>query len=85
MKYMVVECHPGYAVVLDDDGNFLKVANRKYEVGQLVTEVVPMQAPSRKKTAKWVSTLVAGAGIDATRYPSALRLGLCEDQSGSSD
>ena len=61
MKYMVVECHPGYAVVLDDDGNFLKVANRKYEVGQLVTEVVAMQAPPRKKTAKWVSTLVAAA------------------------
>jgi len=61
MNYMVVECHPGYAVVLDEEGRFLKVANRRYEVGQMVTEVVPMQVPPRKKTAKWVTSLVAAA------------------------
>ena len=61
MNYMVVECHPGYAVVLDEEGRFLKVANRRYEVGQMVTDVVPMQAPPRKKTARWVTSLVAAA------------------------
>ena len=49
MSYMVLECHPGYAVVLDEDGAFLKVANLHYEVGQMVTDVVPMQAAPKKK------------------------------------
>ena len=50
MKYMVLECHPGYAVVLDEDGNFQKVANFHYEVGQMLTEVEPMRTPPRKKS-----------------------------------
>lgn len=61
MKYMVMECHPGYAVVLDEAGNFLKVANCRYEVGQMLTEVVPMQVPTRKRKGKWVASLVAAA------------------------
>lgn len=61
MKYMVVECHPGYAVVLDENGSFLKVANRKYEIGQMLTEVVPMQVPAKKKTGRWVTGLAAMA------------------------
>ena len=24
MSYLVMECHPGYAVLLDEDGRFLK-------------------------------------------------------------
>lgn len=47
MKYLVMECHPGYAVVLDENGRFLKVANRRYEVGQTVADVEPMKTPSR--------------------------------------
>ena len=27
MNYLVMECHPGYAVVLSEDGRFLKAAN----------------------------------------------------------
>lgn len=42
MKYMVMECHPGYAVVMDNAGRFLKVANLHYEVGQTVTSVLKM-------------------------------------------
>lgn len=61
MKYMVVERHPGYAVVLDDDGNFLKVANRKYEIGQMLTEIVPMQVPTKRKMGRWVTGLAAMA------------------------
>lgn len=43
MKYLVVECHTAYAVVLDDEGRFLKVVNFDYEVGQMVDEVVEMK------------------------------------------
>ncbi len=43
MKYVVMECHPAYAVVLDQQGHFLRVANQHFEVGQTVTDVIPMQ------------------------------------------
>ena len=61
MNYMVLECHPGYAVVLDEEGHFLKVANRQYEVGQMVTDVVQMQVPPKKKAKKWIYSLAAMA------------------------
>lgn len=44
MKYLVMECGTAYAVVLDEDGTFLRVANMGYEVGQTVTSVVPAKA-----------------------------------------
>lgn len=34
MKYLVMECTLGYAVVLDSNGRFLRVPNLGYEVGQ---------------------------------------------------
>ena len=40
MKYLVMECHRSYAVVLDSKGRFLKVANMNYEVGQQVDYVI---------------------------------------------
>ena len=46
MKYLVMECRPGYAVLLDEEGRFLKAANRNYQVGQTVTEVVEMRLAS---------------------------------------
>lgn len=61
MKYMVLECHPGYAVVLDEEGRFLKVANRQYEIGQMIEDVLPMQVPPKKKAKKWIYSLVAAA------------------------
>ena len=27
MSYLVMECHPGYAVLLDEEGRFFKAAN----------------------------------------------------------
>ena len=36
MSYLVMECHPGYAVLLDEEGRFLKAANLRYETGQTV-------------------------------------------------
>ena len=40
MKYLVMETHPAYAVVLDERGRFLKTANLHYQVGQTVQDVV---------------------------------------------
>ncbi len=39
MKYLVMECTLGYAVVLDSDGRFLRVPNLGYEVGQELEHV----------------------------------------------
>lgn len=52
MKYMVMECHPGYAVVMDNAGRFLKVANLHYEVGQTVTSVLEMKNTDASSAAK---------------------------------
>ncbi len=41
MTYLVMECGTSYAVVLDAEGRYLRVANRGYEVGQTVTDVIP--------------------------------------------
>ena len=65
MKYLVMACHTGYAVVLDEDGRFLKVANRRYAVGQTVTDVVQMRVPPAEppaqRAARWLYPLAAAA------------------------
>lgn len=48
MKYMVMECHLSYAIVLAEDGRFLKVANLHYQVGEIVYDVVEMNMPTPK-------------------------------------
>lgn len=63
MKYLVMECHLSYAVVLDEEGRFLKVANLHYEVGQTVTDVIEMQVPQsvapKKNTKRWIYSIAA--------------------------
>ena len=44
MKYLVVECHKGYAVLLDENASFVKTANLGYEVGQTVFDPVLMDS-----------------------------------------
>ena len=65
MKYLIMECHLSYAVALDEDGRFLKVANQHYEVGQTVTDVIEMQipqaSPQKKKSHKLLYSLTAMA------------------------
>ena len=67
MKYIVMECHLSYAIVLDEEGHFFKVANRNYQVGQTVTNVIEMQIPPpvsdpcKKKISKWITSFAAVA------------------------
>ncbi|HPY83894.1 MAG TPA: hypothetical protein PLS20_02485 [Ruminococcus flavefaciens] len=42
MKYIVMECHEGYAVLMDEESSFVHAANLHYEVGQTVTDPVIM-------------------------------------------
>ncbi len=61
MKYLVMECHPSYAVVLDEQGRFLRAANCGYQVGQTVTEITEMELPQPRKTIHWVRQFTAVA------------------------
>ena len=62
MKYLVMECGLSYAVVLDQEGRFLKVANLNYQVGQTVEEVIPFREESTvwwKKPVVWSTAAAA--------------------------
>ena len=63
MKYLVMEVHPAYAVVLDEEGRFLKAANLHYQVGDTVQNIVEFQQARGKSPALWkpLSGLVAAA------------------------
>ena len=62
MKYMVMECHTGYAVLLDEEGRFWKAADLHYEVGQTVENPLLMKQPQpsgRRRITRLVSSTVA--------------------------
>ena len=66
MKYLVMETHPAYAVVLDEEGRFLKAANRRYQVGDTVGDIIPMQDVSGgRKISFPVKALAGAAGLAA--------------------
>lgn len=48
MSYLVMECRSGYAIVLDSEGRFLRVANMGYTVGQKLEEVVKEKSVTEK-------------------------------------
>lgn len=79
MKYLVMECHPGYAVVLDETGQFRKVANMRYEVGQTLTAVtelsLPQAAPVHKRPPRWLTSLTAVAACLALLLTSVFYSG----------
>ena len=58
MKYLVMECGLSYAIVLDENGKFLKIANLNYQVGQEITEIIPFEE-KKKVSAKKVISLTA--------------------------
>ena len=53
MNYLVMEVHPAYAVVLDEEGRFLKAANLRYQVGDTVQHIVELHRPRKKRSALW--------------------------------
>ena len=53
MSYLVMETHPAYAVLLDEEGRFLKAANLRYQVGDTVQDIVELQPPKAKSPALW--------------------------------
>lgn len=65
MKYMVIETHLSYAVVLAENGTFKKVANQNFEVGQMVNFVFEMQEtkPSFFSSPKLMGAFSAVAAV----------------------
>ena len=61
MEYLVMECHSSYAVVLDHQGRFKKVANLGYQVGQEVSSVVELHQPKPRGVIHWQPVLTAAA------------------------
>lgn len=55
MSYLVMEVHPAYAVVLDEEGRFLKAANLRYQVGDTVQNIVELKKPKARSTSLWKS------------------------------
>ena len=64
MKYLVMETHPAYAVLLDERGRFVKAANLHYRVGDTVQDVVELRAPEKKRSARY-RPLIGAAGLAA--------------------
>ena len=52
MKYIIMECHSSYAVLLDEKGRFWKAANLRYQIGQTVEDPVLMKEPGMGKKIK---------------------------------
>ena len=53
MNYLVLETHPAYAVVLDEEGRCLKAANLHYQVGDTVRDIVELRSSQGKRPALW--------------------------------
>lgn len=70
MKYVVTECHEGFAVLMDEGAGFVHAANLHYQVGQIVTNPIIMQTadaePAQKRiTMKKLMPFMAAAACIA--------------------
>jgi hypothetical protein len=61
LKYLVTECNKAYAVVLSDDGRFLKVANLNFNVGQKVDTVISMDGTKKKANITFIRNIAVAA------------------------
>ena len=82
MKYMVMECHPGYAVVMDNAGRFLKVANMHYEIGQTVSSVLEMNMSGSSSDTK---SHTLAKNMDISCFSRCLPLPYCAWRMAFSD
>lgn len=64
MKYTVMECHEGYAVLMGEDACFVRAANLHYSVGQTVTSPIIL-AEDVKRPAICRSVFVKIAAVAA--------------------
>ena len=59
--YLVMEVHSAYAVLLDNEGRFIKAANAGYQIGEVVEKVFPLKYPEdRRKQMSRVIRFAAG-------------------------
>ena len=67
MSYIVMECHSSYAILLDEEGRFLKAANLHYQVGQRVYDPVLMKEKPEKRfrPVRWAA---GGAAVIAAGF-----------------
>ena len=65
MRYLVLETHPAWAVVLDQDGRFIKAANMHYKVGQRVDQITQLEQPKAARTGliRYIAGLAAAAAV----------------------
>ena len=76
MKYLVTECHEGYAVLMDEQAGFVHAANLHYQVGQTVTNPILMQEaePEQKHiTMKKLMPFMAAAACIAVVSAAGFR------------
>ena len=92
MIYLVMECHPAYAIVLDQAGRMIKVANMGYEAGQKVDHVIARRTqtvPLRFRLAPLMIAACLCAAILGGRNLWSLLYDLwnrgTQDQSGRDD
>ena len=48
--YLVMKIHSAYAVLVDNDGRFIKAANKGYSVGDIVCDIIPIRYPADRVT-----------------------------------
>ena len=65
MTYLVMECHPSYAIVLDNEGRMIKAANLGYQEGQVVGEII---APGRHQRLPSCSVLLRWPRLPACAW-----------------
>ncbi|MGI6663963.1 MAG: anti-sigma-I factor RsgI family protein [Christensenellaceae bacterium] len=66
MKYLVMETHKSYSVVIDEAGRFLRAANLGYQQGQYIDEVILLEdkkASTRIRTITTIGTAIAACFI----------------------
>jgi uncharacterized membrane protein YkoI len=77
MKYLVMETHKSYCIVIDEAGRVIKAANFNYEVGQTVDSIYEMYIPkntnfSIKRVAAFVGGIAACFALVLAFYFSSI-------------